>query len=325
MNPTRRFTVPEYCFLAIAVVVIILLTAYRLPFRVSPSSFLTDIDGVLLIFSLAIALAPVSYRFAEGILARIAFLGRILSAPDAGESEINLPEGLKAEWKALSAGLQVLRDWLPLFAFMSIYWASGALASRLYPSQSRDGALAALDLKIFGAHLSVLAQRFYSPALTSIFEFCYFMHIIIIPLFLVLLYVKANRPLFQRTMTFLMITSALGAAGYLLVPAYGPYVYLRNFYHTDISMDPVNVFIGITRAPLDAFPSLHVALSAGLLPYMWRYGKWLFFLLLPLILGNWISTVYLRYHYTVDVLAGFLLALFSLGITEASFYFWERA
>ena len=40
----------------------------------------------------------------------------------------------------------------------------------------------------------------------------------------------------------------------------------------------------------------------------WRFTRGLFVILLPLVLGLWVSTIYLRHHFVVDLLAGFALA-----------------
>jgi len=42
--------------------------------------------------------------------------------------------------------------------------------------------------------------------------------------------------------------------------------------------------------------------------YAYRNSRRLFVLLAPFILSLWVSTVYLRYHYLVDVIAGLVLA-----------------
>ena len=57
-----------------------------------------------------------------------------------------------------------------------------------------------------------------------------------------------------------------------------------------------------------AFPSLHAAVSLLSLVYAWRYVRPWFWVLLPFAIGLWVSTVYLRHHYVVDLLAGFVLA-----------------
>ena len=57
-----------------------------------------------------------------------------------------------------------------------------------------------------------------------------------------------------------------------------------------------------------AFPSLHAAVSLVALVYAWRYVRAWFWVLLPFCLGLWVSTIYLRHHYVVDLLAGWVLA-----------------
>ena len=60
---------------------------------------------------------------------------------------------------------------------------------------------------------------------------------------------------------------------------------------------------------MDVFPSLHTALPLFITAFLWRDGRRLAAILLaPVSLGIVVSTVFLRYHYGVDVLAGMLLA-----------------
>src|SRR5262249_44845016 len=59
--------------------------------------------------------------------------------------------------------------------------------------------------------------------------------------------------------------------------------------------------------PRDVFPSLHVGLSALLLVYSWRANKIFALITLPFVVGNWLATVYLRYHYTIDIAASIVL------------------
>ena len=67
---------------------------------------------------------------------------------------------------------------------------------------------------------------------------------------------------------------------------------------------------------MDVFPSVHVAVSAYLLLFDWRHRRRRFrwFLLPCLIL--WFSTLYLRFHYFVDELAGVVAALAGWWMAE---------
>src|SRR5208282_3286332 len=65
---------------------------------------------------------------------------------------------------------------------------------------------------------------------------------------------------------------------------------------------------------VDVFPSLHCAVSSFLLFFDRRHRPWRFKLYLVPAIGLWLSTIYLRYHYLIDVLCGFALAAFALWL-----------
>jgi membrane-associated phospholipid phosphatase len=64
-------------------------------------------------------------------------------------------------------------------------------------------------------------------------------------------------------------------------------------------------FEGITR---DCFPSGHTELTVLVLYYARKFDRRIFWWLLPFGIGIVLSTVYLRYHYVIDVIAGAVLA-----------------
>jgi len=74
--------------------------------------------------------------------------------------------------------------------------------------------------------------------------------------------------------------------------------------------------LDLARIKRDCFPSLHVGISFVVWLYAWRNSKRLGWILAPLVLSLWVSTVYLRYHYLIDCVAGFLLALFCCWLTN---------
>ena len=62
----------------------------------------------------------------------------------------------------------------------------------------------------------------------------------------------------------------------------------------------------------DAFPSLHTAMTTVVLGMMWRDARRIFCTYLPVALGLYLSTMYLREHYATDVAAGFLTGAVAL-------------
>jgi membrane-associated phospholipid phosphatase len=60
---------------------------------------------------------------------------------------------------------------------------------------------------------------------------------------------------------------------------------------------------------VDVFPSVHVAASLYLLLFDWQHCRPRFWWVLVPCVVLWMSTVYLRFHYFVDLLAGVAVAL----------------
>jgi hypothetical protein len=236
-------------------------------------------------------------------------LGRRLAADAAGGPGSPFEAGREAE--ILRAFLRFLRDVAPLFLVIVSYKTTDFLIERLRGSYLADRALARIDLLVFGGHASVWAQRFITPALTDWLSFCYFMHLVVPTFVLLFLNLRAPRRLFVEATQGFVVILIIGFSLYVAVPAVGPKYELAAMYTRDLSgglMGDLNrVVMDLARVPRDAFPSLHVGLSALLLVYAWRASRWFALLLSPFIVGNWIGTIYLRYHYSIDLLAGFLL------------------
>jgi membrane-associated phospholipid phosphatase len=120
-------------------------------------------------------------------------------------------------------------------------------------------------------------------------------------------------------MVSLALVTVLGFAGYLLVPAVGPYVYQAELFPTRLpGGERTHVFIqaldslkGVAR---DCFPSMHTAHTTVVLAFAYRHARRLFFVYLPVALGLYVSTLYLRMHYVVDVLAGFAVSALAVGV-----------
>ena len=60
--------------------------------------------------------------------------------------------------------------------------------------------------------------------------------------------------------------------------------------------------------PRDCFPSGHTEIPLITLWLAYRFKRRLFWVYLPIVMGLVCSTVYLRYHYVIDVIAGMALA-----------------
>jgi len=191
-------------------------------------------------------------------------------------------------------------------------------------THDRDTELIAWDQRLFGFQASVTLQRIVSPPLTAWMEAAYFFHLLNIPIVACFIYIFRPRERFREMMCGVLTITAFGLMGYLLVPGIGPMYALRDQFTVPLTqtigvLNQQAQFIDYARVQRDVFPSLHVGISFVVWLYAWRNSHRLFWILSPFILSLWFSTVYLRYHYLVDVVAGFILAPLSFWLANWMF------
>src|SRR5581483_386520 len=98
----------------------------------------------------------------------------------------------------------------------------------------------------------------------------------------------------------------------ILVPAVGPFTYFSTQYDHDLNGHLIlHTFDNIFRTghvPCDCFPSLHVAIPFLISLYLRDYARKAFIPTLVYVGLMSFTTVYLRYHYAIDVIAAFAYA-----------------
>jgi len=208
-----------------------------------------------------------------------------------------------------------LRNWYLVAAFPLLFTELQFLIHHVRPLDL-DPVLARLDYRIFGCHPTVWMERFIHPGLTAFLQVCYVCYFIILLPLAGVLYAR-NREEFMNFATAASMMFLFTFIGYLLVPAIGPRyelaalqtVPLKGTAFTDAMIAWVNQAEGTCR---DCFPSGHVALMVLVGIFSYRSCRFLFPFYAVVGSGILVGTVYLRYHYVVDVPAGILLALFCL-------------
>lgn len=222
------------------------------------------------------------------------------------ESGGSLPQFVRPYW-------EIVRDWFPFLVILLMYYSLWGDATHLLVTTDRDRMLIAWDQKLFGFQASLALEPFISPPLTAWMQFAYFFHILNVPIVACFIYVRRSRKHFREMMCGLVLVTFFGLVGYLLVPGIGPLYTLRDRFTVALTQ-PLAVFnaqmefMDFARIRRDVFPSLHVGLSFVIWLYAYRNSRRLFWILAPFVLSLWVSTIYLRYHYLVDDLAGLLLA-----------------
>jgi membrane-associated phospholipid phosphatase len=267
--------------------------------------------GFFALYALVIArllFSPLGVAWTEvGIWASFAATSAVLVA-------LTRDHGAIWAWRVRLGGYVVLMN--------AAYFRMGAVFAAT-DGVRRDAALQHVDMLLFGKPLPLYFDAASHVVASELLSFCYFL---LFPYILVscgrhLVRLKRAPAEARAFYSGLFLVYAIGFAGYLLVPAQGAWLDMAHAFRHDIAggwMTALNRAVverGSNR--VDVFPSLHVAASAFMLFFDRRFARWRYQLYLPAAVGLWISTVYLRFHYGIDVIAGALLAGLALRVAFA--------
>ncbi len=206
----------------------------------------------------------------------------------------------------------VFRNWYPVIYVASCY-KEMALFIPAIRSTDADRWLADLDHRIWQAHPTVWLERIHSPVLTEFLQIVYTLFIPAVLMVAAMLWRKGDYAELQYYAFLIALGFLVSYIGYLLVPARGPRFLLRDLQHFPLQglwlFDSMqNALDRLEEAHYDCFPSGHTELTIlawwGSRKVSNRLFKVYFAYTPPLIF----ATVYLRYHYSVDVLAGAVVA-----------------
>jgi len=232
-------------------------------------------------------------------------------------------------WPA-SGLVRGLRETVPLFACFLIYTNLHDTIGFVNPHDVHH-ALVAADQAVFGFQPCVWSERFISPALSELMQLLYLNFFWIAPSVSVILLLQRRYPEFRTATVGLITCFFVGYALYVAFPAAPPRLVLAAEFTKNLRGYPVGFSSLSAEAfallPTDsraAFPSLHTAASTVALVYAWRYLRRFFYLLLPFVVGLWLSTIYLRHHYFVDLLAGWALAPVAVWVAPRVDAWWAR-
>ena len=219
----------------------------------------------------------------------------------------------------LPVPIRFLLDFYPAAFIPVLYETLGVLifAAR---GGARDELLIAADRALFGVDVTVWLERFARPWLTNVFYVAYTTYYFIS---LTLGFVLWSRdvPALRRYIFTLTLCYYVSYAGYFAVPALGPRFALASRQTVLLESTPVAAAIAQTlneleHTKLDVFPSGHTMLAAAVLFVAFRRAREVFWWLLPVAACLILSTVYCRYHYVVDVLAGLILAAVTVPLGD---------
>ena len=250
--------------------------------------------------------------YAVSTIPLLVWWGRIPSAPGLLAWHLTAVALALVEIKVPNVTTRLFRFWYPL-PYVAACYKEMALFIPVIRGSDADQALARLDFRFWGANPTVWLERIETPALTELLQIVYTLFVPAVLFVAYLLWKRGRHADFQYYAFLIALGFLTSYVGYLLVPARGPRFLLATLQH--VPLRGMWLFGGmqstldrLESAHYDCFPSGHTELT---LLAWWgsrMVSKRLFRIYLlytPLII---FATVYLRYHYTVDVLAGAALA-----------------
>ena len=205
---------------------------------------------------------------------------------------------------------QLLQNIL-VFALMTfLYKETAMLNTLIFPKI--DEFLSNLDQNIFKFQPSIeFSKHFNSLFFSELFYFGYFCYYLLPLVVLGILYKFLPQKI--EEFGFILISSfLLYYFIFIIIPAEGPQFY---FTFPDNHIEAQGIFGNAIKliqkngeAPTAAFPSSHVGISWIVIFWLYQNFRKSVKYFLPFVILLMFSTVYIKAHYFVDVVAGFLTA-----------------
>jgi membrane-associated phospholipid phosphatase len=226
---------------------------------------------------------------------------------------------LLARWPAPLA--QFARHWYLLLYVPFCYKQIPSLvnALRLRPA---DTLLARWDQAMWKVDPVLWLSSMQNSLVTELLQLVYTMFIPGTVLLGIILWWRRSRPEFRYGTFLIAMTFLVSYLGYLVLPARGPRFMADSLQHPALHglwtfQSLQNLLDSLEGAQYDCFPSGHVAVVL--------VGCWIARRISPLVFYGFsvfatlitVSTVYLRYHYVIDVIAGILLAIVVIAAAPA--------
>jgi len=213
---------------------------------------------------------------------------------------------------------------LGLFVPMVLsYFEMRVLLPALQPDLM-DHRLFAIDLWLLGTTPSVWMQAWNVELVVEWLSFFYYGYFLVLILMLVpALFVGQGRRL-QELMAGAMLIVAGGHFLYTIVPGAGPFATLAfdQPLRGAFWWDQVEITVATAGAQLDIFPSLHTAFPAYFALHAYAHRdtqpfRWLWPILGFVAINIIMATMFLRWHWFIDVAIGLLLAFAARGFAVA--------
>lgn len=202
----------------------------------------------------------------------------------------------------------------PAILFTFFYRNTGDLVFLVF-DQFLDPELMAFEIALFGTSPSLYVDQFLTTnvLVNELFSLGYFSYYFMIPALLITAFVKKNDNLVRSAMTSLTLVFFISYLLFDLVPVESPRWFLADQFQAEL---PGWFFRDLTMMVISrgglhggGMPSSHVAVALVCMMYFLKYYRrvgWLMLILNLLLIGG---TMWGRFHYLSDVVAGIFFGI----------------
>lgn len=225
--------------------------------------------------------------------------------------------GMVARWDDRRGWRGFLRHMYPAVLYTFFYCETAVSLHWLFP-EFFDAQLLSIERAIFGTDLNVWLVPAQHAWLNEWMMLGYFSYYLIIPTMALTLYFQDRRRELHDFLTAVTFAFVISYAGFVLYPIAGPRYFLASHFNGPLEgwifVPLVNWIIASAAIYGGCMPSSHVAVALVVLIWAYRTNRRLAIFMTPFIVTLFFATVWGRFHYLSDVIAGSLVGLAGLKL-----------
>jgi membrane-associated phospholipid phosphatase len=219
--------------------------------------------------------------------------------------------------------LILIRKTYPII--LSGYFYSETVFYNKFWLNNLDAYLSKLETYMFHIQPSVwFSQYFANKCFSELMYFGYFSFYVLIVSFILFVYFR-KKEYFDKSVFQISASLYIFYFIFVLFPTEGPQFYFsspdKNLPDAYLFGAIMHFIQKIAEQPTGAFPSSHVGISLIILLISKKIAPLFFKIALPFVIILILSTVYIKAHYAVDVLAGIIVAPFVLALSNFFYRF----
>jgi membrane-associated phospholipid phosphatase len=199
------------------------------------------------------------------------------------------------------------RHWYPHLFFLFCFEELAQLMTLVTPNW-QDAKLIAFDHWMTGVHPSIWLEQFVTPGWNEFMQLAYLTYFVYLVVLGGILYYRREWKAYWSVMTYSMVGYSIGYIIAMIFPIESPWFSMAGMWKAPLDGGPITATINFIehygRVRGAAFPSEHVAGSIAVLWGAWKFRRWLFWVMAPLVFLMCVSTIWGRYHYIADIFGG---------------------